>query len=206
NHLQVLSKMTDLVDDEQRIHESKPLIVREATTETGRSVAEALALFFESYLASVSEDRRPLLARYRIADVARKVVGGGSVGTRCWVVFMVGNHDEDPLFLQVKEAQPSVLAPYTAPSAFAHQGQRVVVGQRLIQGAPDIFLGWGQLDGYDFYVRQLRDMKGSPDFEPGAMDLDYFIERCGLCGPPLPPPPPHPPHPPPIPPHPRTTQ
>ena len=93
---------------------------------------------------------------------------------------MVGG--EDPLFLQVKEAQGSVLAPHVDAAPFSHQGQRVVVGQRLIQGAPDIFLGWGTQDGYHFYVRQLRDMKGSVSFEPGDMKLEYFIERCGLCG------------------------
>src|SRR5262249_10526845 len=122
-NLQVLGKMTDLVNDQHRIHESKPLIVREQVTSTGRPIAEALSLFLKNYLATVPEDRQPLLARYRIADVARKVVGVGSVGTRCWVIFLVGNHHEDPLFLQIKEAQASVLAPYTARSAFSHQGQ-----------------------------------------------------------------------------------
>jgi uncharacterized protein (DUF2252 family) len=110
------------------------------------------------------------------------VVGVGSVGTRCWVSFLTGNDDDDPLFLQAKEAQPSVLAPYSAPSAYGHQGQRVVVGQRLIQGAPDIFLGWGKQDGIHFYVRQLRDMKSSVDLEPGKSDIGNFIEGCGLCG------------------------
>ena len=182
NNLQVLGKMTDLVNDQHQIHESKPLIVRERVTSTGRSTAEALSLFLQSYLATVPDDRRPLLARYQIADVARKVVGVGSVGTRCWVTFLVGNHHEDPLFLQIKQAQASVLAPYTARSAFSHQGQRVVVGQRLIQGAPDIFLGWGTQDGFHFYVRQLRDMKGGADYSPGAMPVEYLIERSRLCG------------------------
>jgi len=181
-HLQVLGKLTDLVDDRHRIHESRPLIVRETMTEGGRPIAEALTLFLQSYLSSIADDRRPLLARYQIVDVARKVVGVGSVGTRCWVVFLVGSHDEDPLFLQIKEAERSVLEPYAKPSLFAHQGQRVVVGQRLIQGAPDIFLGWGEQDGYQFYVRQLRDMKGGANFTPDEMEVSYLIDRCGVCG------------------------
>jgi len=181
-HLQVLDKLTEMVDDQHRIHESKPLIVREQKVVSGRPMAEALALFIRNYLESISDDRQPLLARYKILDVVRKAVGVGSVGTRCWVIFLAGNHDEDPLFLQVKEAEASVLAPYTAPSAYANQGQRVVVGQRLIQGAPDIFLGWGKQEGFHFYVRQLRDMKGSAELAPGEVEIDSFIEQCGLFG------------------------
>jgi len=181
-HLQVLDKLTEMVDDQHRIHESKPLIVREQKVMSGRPMAEALALFIRNYLESISDDRQPLLARYKILDVVRKAVGVGSVGTRCWVIFLAGNHDEDPLFLQVKEAEASVLAPYTAPSAYANQGQRVVVGQRLIQGAPDIFLGWGKQEGFHFYVRQLRDMKGSAELAPGEVEIDSFIEQCGLFG------------------------
>jgi uncharacterized protein (DUF2252 family) len=125
---------------------------------------EAMELFLESYYQSLGNDRKKLLENYRIVDVVRKIVGVGSVGTRCWVIFLMGNHSNDPLFLQIKEAQPSVLEPFVAPSAFANQGQRVVEGQRLIQGAPDIFLGWGEQDGIHFYIRQLRDMKGSREF------------------------------------------
>ena len=90
--------------------------------------------------------------------------------------------DEDPLFLQVKEAQASVLAPYAAPSPYANHGQRVVVGQRLIQGAPDIFLGWGEQDGVHYYVRQLRDMKGGLEFDPATVQVANFPAYCGLCG------------------------
>ena len=144
-------------------------------------MAEVLATFIRSYLASIPEDRQPLLARYKVRDVVRKAVGVGSVGTRCWVVFLAGNHHEDPLFLQVKEAEASVLEPYTARSAFANHGQRVVVGQRLIQGAPDIFLGWGK-ETFHFYVRQLRDMKGSAELTPDEVDIEMFIEQCGLFG------------------------
>ena len=106
---------------------------------SGRRIAQTL----ERYVDSLPDERRTLFARYRIVDVARKVVGVGSVGTRCWVVLMDGNGPDDPLFLQYKEAQPSVLAPYSKTPRWECEGKRVVVGQRLIQGAPDIFLGWG---------------------------------------------------------------
>lgn len=186
-HLQVLEKMTDLVDDQQRIVEVHPLIVRTETTGTGRPIAEALELFLRDYLASVGADRRFLLSRYRIVDVARKVVGVGSVGTRCWVIYLQGKDAGDPLFLQVKEAQPSVLAPYagnltTDNPAIENQGHRVVSGQRLIQGAPDIFLGWGEQDGIQYYVRQLRDMKGGVEFDPTKFRIASLPDYCGLCG------------------------
>jgi uncharacterized protein (DUF2252 family) len=106
------------------------------------------------------------MAKYRILDIARKVVGVGSVGTRCWVILLEGAGPADPFFLQVKEAQPSVLAPYFKAKSFKHEGQRVVEGQKLIQGAPDIFLGWTGTEGIQFYIRQLRDMKGSVEFDP----------------------------------------
>jgi uncharacterized protein (DUF2252 family) len=181
-HLQVLDKMTDLIDDRQLIVEDRPLIVREQMTSTGRPIAEALELFLQDYLPSMNAERRFLLSRYRILDVARKVVGVGSVGTRCWVIYLQGRDVGDPLFLQVKEAQPSVLEPYAAPLAIDNQGQRVVTGQRLIQGAPDIFLGWGEQDGIHYYVRQLRDMKGGIEFDPTKFRLGGLPEYCGLCG------------------------
>lgn len=184
NHLQVLDKMTDLVDDQHRIIEQPPFIVREEHTSQGRPVHEALNLFFQHYFDSLSPEKRKLLQRYSVVDVAHKVVGVGSVGTRCWIVLLKGRDTDDPLFLQIKEAQPSVLAAY-APAALpagGNQGQRVVLGQRMIQGSPDIFLGWGELDGIHYYVRQLRDMKGSIDLEPGAISLQGFTEYCALCG------------------------
>jgi uncharacterized protein (DUF2252 family) len=112
-----------------------------------------------------------LFARYRVVDVARKVVGVGSVGTRCWVLLLSGNDDDsDPLLLQYKEAQPSVLAPYSKSAPWTCEGERVVVGQRIIQGTPDIFLGWGiQIDGSHCYIRQLRDRKGSWEFDADSM-------------------------------------
>jgi uncharacterized protein (DUF2252 family) len=181
-HLQVLDKMTDLVDDQHRIVEDRPFIVRERRTSAGRPIKEALGHFLLSYLDSLAPERRLLLSHYRVLDVVRKVVGVGSVGTGCWVVLLEGEDSTDPLFLQIKEAQPSVLAPYLSPSSSnGNEGRRVVNGQRLIQGSSDIFLGWGELDGTHFYVRQLRDMKGGVDLEPGVRP-DNFIEYCDLCG------------------------
>jgi len=182
SHLQVLDKLTDLVDDKHRIVESAPFVVRETVTQRGTPIKKALGSFLEKYFSSLSPDRRTLLSRYQILDVARKVVGVGSVGTRCWVIFMQGVDDADPLFLQVKEAQPSVLAPYVDAPVFENQGIRVVSGQRLIQGAPDILLGWGNAEGHDFYARQLRDMKGGYEFNPETWTRDGFLEYCALCG------------------------
>ncbi len=180
--LQVLQKMTELMDDRQRIIESAPLIVRETHAADGTPIAEALARVLDIYLDSLPEDRRPLISRYRVLDVARKVVGVGSVGTRCWVVLFSGNGPDDSLILQYKEAQTSVLAPYSKARRFNCEGKRVVVGQRLIQGAPDIFLGWGQFKGVHFYVRQLRDMKGGVEFDPVKERVRNFPEYCRLCG------------------------
>jgi uncharacterized protein (DUF2252 family) len=180
-HMQVLEKMAALVDSKHRIVEVAPLIVRETRTQDGRSVAEALAHTLDIYINSLPDERRSLLARYRIVDVARKVVGVGSVGTRCWVALMSGNGPDDPLFLQYKEAQPSVLAPYSETPRWECEGKRVVVGQRLIQGSPDIFLGWGtQPNGGHFYIRQLRDMKGGVEFDPKR--VNQLPEYCKLCG------------------------
>jgi uncharacterized protein (DUF2252 family) len=180
--MQVLEKLTDIIDKKHLLREDAPFIVRETKTLKGRSMNEALGLFLESYFQSLADDRKNLLQHYRIIDVVRKVVGVGSVGTRCWVVFLEGNHDGDPLFLQVKEAQPSVLQPFVKSPKYQNQGERVVAGQRLIQGAPDIFLGWGEQDGIDFYVRQLRDMKGGLEFDPEKTKIKNFPLYTSLCG------------------------
>jgi uncharacterized protein (DUF2252 family) len=180
-HMQVLGKLTDLVDEKFLLKENAPFIVRETKTETGRTIKEALGLFLESYFSSLADDRKTLLKQYRIVDVARKVVGVGSVGTRCWIIFMIGNNSADPLFLQLKEAQPSVLEPYLQKSIYSNQGQRVVAGQRLIQGAPDIFLGWGEQAGMQYYVRQLRDMKGGVEFDPKKVKTENMDQYSSLC-------------------------
>jgi uncharacterized protein (DUF2252 family) len=181
-HMQVLGKLTDLVDNKYLLKENAPFIVRETHTKDGTPMKEALGLFLESYFNSLADDRKTMLQRYRIVDIARKVVGVGSVGTRCWVVFLTGNHSEDPLFLQLKEAQPSVLEKYVSKSIYANQGQRVVIGQRLIQAAPDIFLGWFEQGGINFYVRQLRDMKGGVEFDPKKVRIENIDQYSSLCG------------------------
>jgi uncharacterized protein (DUF2252 family) len=182
SHLQVLEKMTDLVDNKQRIVENAPFVVRETKTEHGMPIREALGLFLEQYLASLTEDRRQLISRYQVLDAARKVVGVGSVGTRCWIAFMRGKDEGDPLFLQYKEAEESVLAPYLKGPKFQNQGLRVVSGQHLIQGSPDILLGWGAFKETNFYVRQLRDMKGSYEFDPATTNHKGMVAYCDLCG------------------------
>jgi uncharacterized protein (DUF2252 family) len=183
-HIRSLDKLTEQVDGEPRIIEDIPLIVRETHTDHGVPIRAALDQMLGAYIDTLPLDRRRLLARYRIIDAARKVVGVGSVGTGCWVILLEGVDSEDPLFLQVKEAQPSVLAPYVDLAlAIDNHGQRVVVGQRATQGSPDIFLGWGEVDGRHFYVRQLADMKGSASFAEGNDEgIAGFIEYCGLCG------------------------
>lgn len=184
-HMQVLDKMTDLVDDQHRIVEQHPFVIRSQFTSMGRPVDQAIGHCLVHYLDSLAPERRRLLLRYRVVDAAQKVVGVGSVGTRCWVVLMQGRDEDDPLFLQLKEAQPSVLATYageTDPAGPANHGQRVVIGQRLIQGSPDIFLGWGEIDGVHFYIRQLRDMKGGIELEPGATSPAGLVEYAKICG------------------------
>jgi uncharacterized protein (DUF2252 family) len=135
---------------------------------------------FQQYSDTLPEERRTLLDRYELVDVARKVVGVGSVGTRCAVALLIAG-PRDPLLLQFKEARVSALAPYAGKSRYANQGQRVVTGQRLLQSASDIFLGWtsdGQ--GHDFYFRQLRDMRMKIDIENmSKQDWFEFIELCG---------------------------
>ena len=180
-HMQVLGKLTDMVDDKFRLKVNAPFIVRETHTQNGMPIDEALGLFLDSYFLSLADDRKTLLQHYRIVDVARKVVGVGSVGTRCWIIFLTGNNSNDPLFLQLKEAQPSVLEPYVSQSKYSNHGQRVVAGQRLIQAAPDIFLGWGEIGGIHFYVRQLRDMKGGVEFDPEKVTVKNLPQYSSLC-------------------------
>jgi len=180
-HMQVLGKLTDLVDEKFRLKVNAPFIVRETHTQAGRPIEEALGIFLDSYFLSLSDDRKNLLSHYRISDVARKVVGVGSVGTRCWIIYLTGRNADDPLFLQVKQAETSVLDPHASRSIYKTQGQRVVAGQRLIQGAPDIFLGWGEFDGFQFYVRQLRDMKGGLEMDPDKVKVKNMPQYCSLC-------------------------
>ncbi|MCU1457549.1 MAG: hypothetical protein JWL73_1641 [Actinomycetia bacterium] len=173
--LSVLPKLTALVDGQRRIVDQPPLI------QHGTFDSVPMRRVFESYLATLPPERAVLIQQYRFVDAARKVVGVGSVGTRCHVVLMVGRDDGDPLFLQVKEAGESVLAPHVGPSRYDNHGQRVVLGQHLVQASSDIFLGWTRgPEGRDFYVRQLRDMKFSVDIE--AMTAGRLVQYAALCG------------------------
>ncbi|MER6620517.1 DUF2252 domain-containing protein [Streptomyces sp. NPDC000931] len=185
-HLQAFAKLTRVEDGGRRIAPDPPLITPLGDLLDDPSTEEeALRGVLDGYARSLSSERRHLLGRYHLADVARKVVGVGSVGTRCWIVLLLGRDDDDPLLLQAKEAQESVLAPYTDGERYDNQGRRVVAGQRLIQTTSDILLGWTHtvgLDGRprDFYVRQLRDWKGIA--RPETMDPGMLRLFARLCG------------------------
>jgi uncharacterized protein (DUF2252 family) len=175
--LQALSKLTSVVDGHRIIEDDPPLLVRVLDDDLRGRISEILQM----YKRTLQDDRRHLLDQYRFVDVARKVVGVGSVGTRDFVVLLEGRDEGDPLFLQVKEAEGSVLEAHLPKSIYKNQGHRVVAGQQLMQAASDIFLGWlrGRV-GHDFYVRQLRDMKGSAkieNFTPGELAL--YARICG---------------------------
>jgi uncharacterized protein (DUF2252 family) len=179
--LQALSKLTRVVDGRRIINDDPPLLVRIPEGDELRSQVYAI---LESYKRTLQEDRRHLLDRFRFVDAARKVVGVGSVGTRVYVVLLEGRDRDDPLFLQVKEAGASVLERYVESSPYEHHehhGHRVVAGQRLMQAASDIFLGWFRGgEGRDFYWRQLKDMKGSAKVE--SMSADELVLYAGICG------------------------
>jgi uncharacterized protein (DUF2252 family) len=173
--MQAYEKLTHLVDGEPRIISDPPLIVpidELLPTQMERDALEQETRnLIRSYRRTLETDRRHLLEEFRFVDLARKVVGVGSVGTRAWIALFLGADEQDPLFLQVKEAQPSVLERFVGKSEYSNCGQRIVAGQRLMQAVSDIFLGWQHissgLDGRerDFYVRQLKDWKGSFAFE-----------------------------------------
>jgi len=176
--LQAAGKLTEVVDGVRRIVDQPPLIMHLEILEDAKNTHS----LFNQYKSTLEDDRRELLDRFQIADIARKVVGVGSVGTRCIIVLLLGRDGDDPLFLQVKEAGPSVLEPYLGKSKFTHAGHRVVAGQRLTQAASDIFLGWmtGKPAGRPFYWRQLRDMKGSVETELlKAPGLEILAALCG---------------------------
>ena len=189
--LKAFLKMCDVVDGQYRIRPAHPVIVR-YPIERHPDILEELRHAIALYQETVQADRRAVLSRYSFGDFARKVVGVGSVGTEAFVLLLIGDRPDEPLFLQLKEAQPSVLAPYAGKSDYEHQGQRVVKGQLLTQAASDEFLGWtsgigtGEGSGgllpasKHYYVRQMRDMKGS--MSVSLMDphqLNYYGRLCG---------------------------
>ena len=188
--MQEVAKLTHLVDGRPRIIADPPLLVPIAgllPTDTDQAAFEAqIKDLLATYQGTLETDRRYLLEQYEYADMARKVVGVGSVGTRCWIVLMLGRDTSDPLFLQVKEADVSVLSRFVGASKYTNMGERVVAGQRLMQASSDIFLGWQRaeagLDGQqrDFYVRQLRDWKYSITIEALIpQGLRIYGELCG---------------------------
>jgi uncharacterized protein (DUF2252 family) len=189
DNLQELSKLSTMVDGHPVLRAEPPLLVPLADLvsedEESAQLAAGLHDLITAYRRTLSEDMRVLMRQFDFADIARKVVGVGSVGTRCWVILMTGRDDRDPLFLQVKEASASVLSEFVGASQYANEGQRVVTGQRLMQAAADMFLGWQRVAGpggthRDFYVRALRDWRLAPDIDtmtPGS--LRAYGQLCG---------------------------
>ena len=183
--VQALDKLCRLVDGEYRIRPVPPVVVRFGI-EQEPGIAEELRSAIAQYRETLQVDRQEVLSRFYFGDFARKVVGVGSVGTEAFIILLLGDRPDEPLFLQFKEAQESVLAPFAGASAYAHQGERVARGERLMQAAADPFLGWTTglaVDGTpprQYYVRQLRDMKGSMNVP--AMDPPQLTYYAGLCG------------------------
>jgi uncharacterized protein (DUF2252 family) len=189
DNMSAFKKLTEVVDGKVQIVDQSPLIVpieKLATGEDIDAVFDELRMLIRVYRESLEFDRRILIEEFHLQDFARKVVGVGSVGTRAWVGLMMGRDGDDPLFLQIKEAEASVLEPFLGASEFANHGQRVVTGQRLMQAVSDIFLGWVHnpegLDGKgrDFYVRQLKDWKASAEIE--QMVPEGMTAYGRLCG------------------------
>jgi uncharacterized protein (DUF2252 family) len=187
--LRAFAKLAHDVNGEPRIVSDPPLIV--PIEELGLDgepslIREALMAMFAEYRQTLQGDRQHLLSGYQPVDLAHKVVGVGSVGMQAWILLLLGHDSSDPLFLQVKEAESSVLEPFVGPSRFDTHGQRVVEGQRLMQAASDLFLGWLRIDAgidgrrHDYYVRQLWDAKGSAQVDlMSASELSDYAEICG---------------------------
>ena len=180
---QAAAKLSTVENGTRKITSAPPLIISLRDVPLGllpRDIERATKMNYDTYRRSLRPDVKVLVDRYRLDDVALKVVGVGSVGTRCFIGVLTGHDEDDVLFLQVKEAVRSVLEPYLRRSRFKHQGERVVTGQRLTQSASDIFLGWSHgPGGGDFYWRQLRDWKGSAD--AATMDYGHLLAYGELC-------------------------
>jgi uncharacterized protein (DUF2252 family) len=178
NNLQAVHKLTAVVDGRRRIVDQLPLVGHVG----GDDDVDRMQSLLDGYQASLSDDVRHLLERFTLADAARKVVGVGSVGTRCWIALLEGGGTDDPLILQIKEAEASVLEPYLGRSAYDNHARRVVEGQRLMQAASDLFLGWthDETSDVDYYWRNLRDMKVSADVN--SLPRSTFLNYAELCG------------------------
>jgi uncharacterized protein (DUF2252 family) len=179
DHMKALNKLTSIVDGRRQILDDPPIVMR-MRRGSGDQPDQVIRLVAD-YRSSLTADRRELLDRYRFVDFARKVVGVGSVGTRCWIALFQGPNG-GPLFLQVKEARQSVISIARGTEPAAHFGQRVVEGQRMLQAASDVLLGWGtdEFDGAHYYVRQLWDAKWSADVS--TMEPSAFTQYAGHCG------------------------
>jgi len=185
DNVRALERLTRRVDGQLQIVSSPPLVVRLEDllpAEEHHRIEDIVRDFIRSYRQTLLIDRRQLVEEYRYVDVARKVVGVGSVGTRTWIILLVGRDETDPLFLQVKEAQASVLEPYVERSKYAKHGERVVNGQRLIQATTDILLGWDHIQlidnlPQDYYVRQLWDWKVSAVIETMTPRMMAFYAK-----------------------------
>ena len=168
-------------DGSFRLHEEPPLVERL----TGHHVLDLVKEDFDRYTRTLDPEKAAVIERYRFQDVARKVVGVGSVGIEAYIILLVGDRDDDPLFLQLKEVKESVFAPYAGPSVYEHEGERVVRGQKIMQTTGDVFLGWLSHAGEgspDYYVRQLRDKKGSVRIERlTEAGLRVYAEECGAA-------------------------
>jgi uncharacterized protein (DUF2252 family) len=180
--LETFPKLAEVVDGQYRIKDEPPLIYHYDQLHPGKDDLDSdeWRAMVKDYVMSLPEERRVIILHYRSLDVAQKVVGVGSVGTRCAIVLALGGPEgDDPLFIQIKEAGASALETYLGASPYPNHGQRVVVGQRMMQAASDIFLGWSTFNGRDYYARQLRDMKWSAEVE--TMDPVLFTAYVQLC-------------------------
>jgi uncharacterized protein (DUF2252 family) len=182
NNRGLIGKITEVTSMGMRLIEQPPLIEHLTLSVHGGNIVELNDQGLNSYIESLAEDRKNLLLRYKWIDSARKVVGVGSVGTSCGVLYFEGRDVSDALFLQTKQAQKSVLAPFFPETHFDSEGERVVHGQSLIQGAPDLFLGYGKTAELEFYIRQLRDMKGGISIGGDGINSKVFPDFAKLFG------------------------
>ncbi|UDY35353.1 DUF2252 domain-containing protein [Dermatobacter hominis] len=177
-----IAKYTEVVDGHRRFVHQPPLVMRlddSMDADAAAAMHQTVIGLFAEYLDSIPAYLRVLLGGYELIDVALKVVGVGSVGTRCYIALVRGRDDADLMILQIKEAEHSVLEPFVDPVAYDNQGHRVVVGQQLMQAASDQFLGWANVGHHDFYIRQFRDMKGSINLEKiGSQMAENYLLLC----------------------------
>ena len=183
--IETFPKLAEAVNGQYQIKDEPPLINHYDPLDTSKNNldTEEWRAMARGFLESLSEERRVIVMQYRGVDVAQKVVGVGSVGTRCAILLTLGGAEgDDPLIMQIKEAGPSVLESYLGASHHANHGERVVVGQRMMQAASDIFLGWSTFNGIDFYARQLRDMKLSAEIETLVpVGFTAYVELCAAA-------------------------